>query len=100
MTAQDYEDDLLQRWFPRTGKQHKLEPLPEKDTAEISTILGRGANQPWSRIPRIYIVLRMIDAVHVIDDFINERITDFWFPFAQNSLPRGFQNAALRAAFL
>lgn len=53
-----------------------------------------------SLIPRIYSVLKIIDCVDVIEHFVSENITDFWFPFLQKTLPVAFQDISARNAFL
>src|SRR5437868_13969035 len=52
--------------------------------AELLKSMGRPA---WSTVPRIYTVLRTINQLEQLDVFIQQGITDIWFPFSSSSLP-------------
>src|ERR1700709_2588195 len=56
--------------------------LSETDVRQISTSLSRMGKDSWSRVPRIYAVLRMINHTQVIDSFLSQGISDIWFPFS------------------
>jgi len=58
----------------------------DADILQISSLL-RHMNLDWSRVPRIYIVLRIVGQLQLINTFIDHGITDFWFPFSEESLP-------------
>jgi heat shock protein 1/8 len=75
--------------------------LTYTDTAlsQISTYLKNTGQPDWSKIPRLYTVLRLIDQLDMLDVFIQQGITDIWFPFAQTTLPRAMSPSA-RANFL
>ncbi|KAF2819627.1 kinase-like protein [Ophiobolus disseminans] len=68
MATQGYEEELLQHWFPTTEQESEAKHFVETDIREISTILERRNKAAWSRIPRIYIVLRLIGKLDAIDD--------------------------------
>ncbi|KAI9700067.1 MAG: hypothetical protein M1836_002601 [Candelina mexicana] len=53
----------------------------------ISDLL-RHVDETWSRSPRLYIILRLIDQLELFNELIHQGITDFWFPFTPASLPR------------
>ena len=99
ITPSDYET-LLVRWFPNTAQQTANIAFAEKDIREIVAILECGPNKEWSRIPRIYIILRMINHLDAIEGFIEESITDAWFPFTQTSLPHSLTSNSARLRFL
>ncbi|KZM26282.1 uncharacterized protein EKO05_0002214 [Ascochyta rabiei] len=92
-------EGLMQAWFP-TQTQIEQKPLREADIREIAQVLVRASSVSWSRIPRIYSVLKIIKHLKAIDCFVNEGITDIWFPFSQKSLPSSFQPQSARSVFL
>jgi serine/threonine protein kinase len=100
MASQGFEEDLLRRWFPETEKQTEPTSFTEKDIRDISSILERADKEAWSRIPRIYIVLRLINQLSAIDDFVRQDISDTWFPFTQRRLPDCLRGQSDRADFL
>jgi serine/threonine protein kinase len=87
MTSQGYEEERLQHWFPRTNLDAKPERFSENDVREITRILETLENGIWSRIPRTYIVLRLIGHLDVIESFAGPDCSDMWFPFTKVSLP-------------
>jgi hypothetical protein len=98
-------EELMQAWFPITTTTErksltKRKSLTESDIRDIAQVLIRTSNVSWSRIPRIYSVLRIIDQLHAIDSFLTEGITDVWLPFSQKSLPASFQTQSARLDFL
>ncbi|KAJ4303252.1 hypothetical protein N0V90_002145 [Kalmusia sp. IMI 367209] len=54
---------------------------------QISTYLRNTGQPDWSKIPRLYTVLRLINQLDMLDVFIQQGITDIWFPFSQTTLP-------------
>ncbi|KAH8719516.1 kinase-like domain-containing protein [Phaeosphaeriaceae sp. PMI808] len=92
MAPQGYEEELLQRWFPRPSHGTEHSPFTEKDIREISNILEHIEGGAWSRIPRVYVVLRIIDRLDFISSLIQQEISDAWFPFTQHSLPEGLRS--------
>lgn len=100
MATQGYEEDLLQRWFPTTEPRAEPKQFAETDISTISAILERAEKGAWSRIPRIYIVLRLIGNLEVIDDLILQEVSDTWLPFTQQSLPDVIRSQARRTEFL
>jgi hypothetical protein len=54
---------------------------------EISGLLRTLGRQSWSTVPRVYIVLRLVNQLQLLDMFIEQGITDIWFPFTEQSLP-------------
>lgn len=92
-------DSLMQAWFPFvTQKEQKV--LHETDIREIAEVLLRYSKTTWSRIPRIYSILRIINKLEAIESFLEEGCTDTWLPFSQKTLPSAFQCQSARKAFL
>lgn len=97
--ASDSCEQLLQAWFPDIEIVDR-KPLAETDIRDIAQVLVRTSQASWSRIPRIYSVLRIIGQLEVISSFLDEDITDVWFPFSQRTLPASFNTHASRLDFL
>jgi hypothetical protein len=97
------EATLLQRWFPETpegeSKRQKDESFSETDLRDISDVLGRVGRGAWSRIPRIYAVLRLLGRLDVIDLFLAHAISDVYFPFEHHTLPQSL-NPSVAHGFL
>ncbi|KAF2838773.1 kinase-like protein [Patellaria atrata CBS 101060] len=90
LTAPEDVDEALLAWFAPSGGPFSLEaykPFGEKDLRNISSILARNGREAWSRIPRIYTVLRVINQLAAIDKFLEKGVTDVSFPFSFTTLP-------------
>jgi hypothetical protein len=53
----------------------------------IARLLCESGKVSWGRVPRIYIILRIIDQLPVLDAFIDQGINDLWLPLTGPSLP-------------
>jgi len=86
-------------WFPGNGSnptQRSLsEQLSETHLRGISDVLRFNGREQWSRIPRIYSILRLIDQLPTIDIFLAQGITDYWFPFEHKTLPSSLSPSAM-----
>jgi hypothetical protein len=103
-SSPNHEASLLQRWFgpvslsspsPSTHHEH----FSETDLRDISDVLRRFDRGEWSRIPRIYAVLRRLDRLEAIDLFLAQAISDIYFPFTHQTLPQSL-NPSLANEFL
>jgi L1 cell adhesion molecule like protein len=65
----------------------------------ISTHLRNSGRLSWSNVPRLYTVLRLIEQLPMLDSFVDQGITDIWFPFTSASLPDTLAPSS-RASFL
>ncbi|KAK5062563.1 hypothetical protein LTR84_004636 [Exophiala bonariae] len=74
--------------------------LSEVDVGQISTNLSRIGKISWSRVPRLYTVLRLVDHVQVLDAFLNQGVSDVWFPFSERTLPESLRSSSARLKFL
>ena len=99
MAQQGFEEDLLRRWFPANAEK-TLTPFTESDIREVADVLGRCARERWSRVPRLYSILRKIGQLDKIDAFIDSDITDVYFPFTKNTLPEALCDHSARLQFL
>jgi ankyrin repeat protein/serine/threonine protein kinase len=62
-------------------------PYTDPEFQQISELLKNMGRPTWASIPRIYTVLRTIGQLEHLDVFIQQSITDIWFPFSTSSLP-------------
>jgi serine/threonine protein kinase len=99
MTRQDFEQDLLRRWFPNNGGE-VLTSFTENDIRGIADVLSRCARKRWSRVPRLYSILRKIGHLDTLDAFIDGDITDVYFPFSKSTLPEALCDHSARLRFL
>ncbi|KAF1973901.1 kinase-like protein [Bimuria novae-zelandiae CBS 107.79] len=90
------------RWDSTTSPQAiaNRRPFSEADFKDICRTLRNSGKETWSRIPRIYVILRIIDQVSAMDIFLEEKLTDLSFPFSNRTLPTSLKSSAVRAQFL
>jgi hypothetical protein len=62
--------------------------------------LERTPHGHWSHIPRIYILLRLVNQLEAIDGFLGQNVTDISLPFTQKSLPDVLRNHYARLKFI
>jgi hypothetical protein len=91
-------DKALSAWFPPAFPLNTV--FSESDIRDISEILRRYETESRSRIPRIYITLRLIGHSSIIDDFVAVGITDIAFPFSEKTLPGALRDPSARIKFL
>jgi hypothetical protein len=72
----------------------------ESDFRSMSEILGRAGRDTWSKVPRIYTVLRLIDQLQLLDSIIADNISDFGLPFTIETLPEAIKSQSARFKFL
>jgi hypothetical protein len=73
---------LMENLFSRPDTK-----FSDSDLEDISRWLLHMGDESYSKIPRIYTVLRLMNQLQLIETFTKENITDFWFPFSYESLP-------------
>ncbi len=59
----------------------------DSEIQQVSLLLGQ-LNLQWSKVPRLYMVLRTIGCLDVLDTFIDLGFSDYWFPVTERSLPQ------------
>ncbi|OAL48129.1 hypothetical protein IQ07DRAFT_114453 [Pyrenochaeta sp. DS3sAY3a] len=101
--SRELEASLLQRWFPASPPGSSVVAQPtrfsETDLRGISDVLQRVGRGTWSRIPRIFTVLRLLDRLDAIDHFLAQAISDVYFPFTHRTLPQSL-NPSIAHDFL
>jgi hypothetical protein len=76
-------DELLGEFFAKD----RVEAFTGAELEQISHLLQNSGRHSYSRVPRIYSVLRMIDRLEFLDEFIKTNATDLSFPFSATSFP-------------
>ena len=97
LTPRNSEQAML-AWFPSSSATSTTErkPFSETDLRGISDVLRQIGKESWSHIPRLYAVLRSINQLSAIDDFLDQGLSDKWFPFSAKTLPASLNNQASR----
>ncbi|CAN9301243.1 unnamed protein product [Alternaria alternata] len=95
-------DEAMLAWFPPLGtvELSTRSTFTETDLRGISDLLYRSGKPSWSRIPRIYTTLRLINELEVINKFLDRGITDLSLPFKQRTLPGQLKDQSSRVRFL
>jgi TolA-binding protein len=58
----------------------------DSEIQQVSILLSQ-VNLQWSKVPRTYMVLRIIGCLDLLDAFIDLGLSDHWLPFTERSLP-------------
>lgn len=74
----------------------------DEDLAQVSFLLQNSNDASYSRTPRLYTVLRIIDRLELLDKFLASNITDLSFPFDAKSFPSsiGTPGSKIQTEFL
>jgi hypothetical protein len=89
-------DELLGEFFAKD----RVETFTDAELEQISQLLQNSGRNSYSRVPRIYSVLRTIDRLELLDEFIKINATDLSFPFSAASFPSTIQSEFLRSQSL
>lgn len=65
----------------------------DRQCQDITRLLRENGKDSWSRAPRIYIILRLIGQLQVLDAFLDQGVNDLWLPLIQSSLPHALSVA-------
>lgn len=76
------------------------DPFRDADFVRISELLMLHGKPEWSRRPRTFALLRLIESVDAIEVFITERLSDFALPYTEENLPNAIKGATSRRRFL
>ena len=76
--------ETIRQYF--LSDRERLSKYSDEDIQQVAQLL-RPLNSEWSKVPRLYIVLRNIGHLYALDSFIAQGITDLWFPFSVKSFP-------------
>ena len=65
---------------------HKPAVYTDAQIQQVARLLCQ-FNLQWSKVPRLYIILRTIDCLAIIDAVIDAGCSDYWLPFTEQGLP-------------
>jgi TolA-binding protein len=71
--------------FFANGNQRQT-AYTDSEIQQVSLLLSQVSLQ-WSKVPRTYIILRIVGCLDLLDTFIDLGVSDHWFPFTERSLP-------------
>lgn len=98
----DPTTDDLEPWFSSSFAERieARKPFSQTDFMAISDALRLTGRESWGQIPRIYVTLRIIDQLPVIDDFLAQGCNDILLPFSDETLPASLRSQEARRRFL
>ena len=62
--------------------------LSDADFDRITEILCQAKREEWGLRPRTYVLLRMINAIDLMDDFVQSQCWDIALPYTRENLPQ------------
>src|SRR5205809_7851213 len=101
--AAEFAERALLRFFPPSSDgptSASREVFSESDFRSMSEILRRMGRDTWSRVPRIYTILRLIGQLQLLDSIIAQGISDIWLPFTIETLPEVIRSRSVGLKFL
>jgi hypothetical protein len=69
------------------SKEHLYTQFTDIQCQHIARLLRESGKASWSLVPRVYIILRIIGQLQLLDTFIDQGINDIWLPLTVSSLP-------------
>ena len=78
-------EQRLRNFFGTTSENLRV-PYSNLQFQEVASLLQILGYEPWSKAPKLYIVLRTIGQLQLLDSFLDRGVTDNWFPFTETSL--------------
>lgn len=79
--------------LPSDDKDGHVSDLTDTSFDDIASLLRQAGRENWSLRPRTYAVLKMVNLVELIDNFVQEEFFDIALPYAFNSLPKSLSPA-------
>ena len=98
LTASELEQ-AMQTIFPFGNGENEPEEFSDTSFDAIANLLRQAGREEWSLRPRTYAVLRMINIVQLLDEFIKAEFWDIELPYSYSTLPHGL-SASQRHNFL
>ena len=77
----------IQKIMPVASGSHEKK-LSDADFDHIAEILLQANREEWSYRPRTYMLLKMIDAVDLMDDFVKDDCLDIALPYVRGNVPK------------
>ena len=101
LSAVDAENALAPLVQPLCNpSSNQSNALTESSLQTISNVLRLAGATSWSRTPRIYSTLRIINKAHLVDAFISEGLSDASLPFSLQTLPKALRDPSARSQFI
>jgi hypothetical protein len=88
LTAQEFEEKLSS--LLASASEHHMgssKPFSEDIIIHVSALLIAVGKNTWGERPRTYLVLRLINEVKVMDDFVLNGYKDIDFPYTESTMP-------------
>ncbi len=89
LSKQQSAADRLNLLFPE--QQDHRTSYTDSEIHEISTLLGQQDSR-WGKVPRTYIILRIIGHLNLLDELISLGFSDYWLPVTERSLPASLRS--------
>lgn len=89
----------MQKLLPLDSSSEKPLELPDAIFNDVSNLLCQAGREEWSLRPRTFVVLWIIHAPELIEQFVQAEAWDIALPYASKSLPSRF-SASQRHNFL
>ena len=85
----------------RLPRPHQVPTIPYTDMEfeQISAYLRSTKQEAWSTVPRLFTVLTLIDCTDALNIFMQNKMSDMWFPFDDRTLPPMLQSST-KARFI
>lgn len=85
----------------RLPRPHQVPTTPytDMDFQRISAYLCASKQESWSTVPRLFTVLTLIDCTDALNIFMQNGMSDMWFPFDECTL-RPILQSSTKARFL
>jgi len=80
-------DPGLESMFSMSAQAATKRTYTDVDFERVSHYLDGTKQRTWAVVPRIYTVLRLISQLDKIEVFLQQGLSDMWFPFTSSTLP-------------
>ncbi|KAF2233608.1 kinase-like protein [Viridothelium virens] len=81
------------------GSTDQVLTLSDNDFERLATILAKAGKEEWSIRPRTFAILRMINAVDLMDEFVQKNCLDIALPYSSGNIPQSLSSKQ-KALFL
>ncbi len=98
----EHVEEAMAKMFPLNPGLDELAsrgPFTDDEVRSVCAHLKQSGKPEWSLRPRTYIILRMLDGIELMNDFIREGLFDTSLPYSEKTLP-GVVGTAAREQFL
>ena len=99
ISAAEFETAMESLFLSKSGNSTP-DGFNDVDFDKIGHFLKQVGKQSWSVRPRTYVVLRLINQVHLLDAFVVDGLKDIAFPYQASRLPAALKSPTVRTDFL